>query len=92
MHDGLDTYLSNCLKNWTAQQQPRHDVRAQLLQKASAYPYTQEETVNTTSFWRKYLLGWRLPQQLPYGELVLGPYTQTRAWTFNLISASRLAT
>ncbi len=92
MYDEIDSYVSNRLKNWAAQQTLPRNGHAQLMLKAAAYPRTHDENIPSVSFWRKYLLGWQLPQQVPYGEMVLGPFTQSRAWCLHIATMKPLAT
>ena len=90
MDNDIDYYLSRCMKNWAAENQPPLDGRARLLKAASSPPVQRDRqiirimtTVWATFFGRDYIYseaGW-----------VFGPQAYPRDWRLHIDSNWRLA-
>jgi hypothetical protein len=91
MDDDMDNYLGQCLKNWSAQYQPPEDGRERLLRKASRPPVQQQRQIERfiTSLINRY----HYPEQYEYpgSNVILGPQSQSLAWTFQLAANTRMA-
>ena len=89
--DDMDVYLGRCLKNWSAQYQPPVNGRERLLRKASRPPVQQQRQLERfiTSLKNRY----HYPEQYEYpgNTVILGPQSQSLAWTFQLAANTRLA-
>lgn len=72
MDDRMDSYLSRCLKNWVAQQPPAPRDRERLLKLAAQTADLEKSRSKSKDLF------------LPRSSDWLGPFTQTRLWSFHM--------
>jgi hypothetical protein len=86
----MDFYLSRCIKNWAATKRAPIGGRARLLEAASSPPVQRDrQIVRFITYVKVLLLVDReiYPEQGSY----LGPFTQSRAWSFHFAANWRWA-
>jgi hypothetical protein len=79
-----EIYLSRLLKNWAGQQQPPAELRERILQNAAAPPRYPRHRFSR--FARKNSFSLNLYRPLSGW---LGPFTDTRTWSFHLATTLR---
>ena len=85
MNDEMDFYLSRCVKNWAAQQQPPPGGRTRLLETASSPAIEQRRYFDRLLY---AINLWLFTPDHTYHnhEWSIGPITQSRAWSFHLVA------
>jgi hypothetical protein len=86
MNDNMDGYLSRTMKNWAARQRVPAGSRERLLQMA-AHPTTPPESLDLLDLLRRALFG---PVTLKHDEPALGPFSQSRTWSFHVATSMRM--
>lgn len=88
--DEMDYYLSRCIKNWAATKKAPIGGRVRLLDAASSPPVQRErQMVRLLTYFKALLLADR--EFYPEREFYLGPFTQSRAWSFHFAANWRWA-
>jgi hypothetical protein len=80
-----EIYLSRLLKNWAGQQQAPAELRERILHKAAAPPRDPSQRFSRSS--RKNTFSLNLYR--PISGWWLGPFTDTRTWSFHLATTLR---
>ncbi len=90
MNDEMDFYLSRCLKNWSAGEQPPPGSRARLLSAANSPPVQRDRQIIRilTTVWSGFFgREWVYAE----GDWLLGPRTYSRVWSYHVATNWRLA-
>jgi hypothetical protein len=92
MNDELETYLSRCLKNWTAKYRPPINGKANLLRRASMP--ASSEAPPLMNYFSALLNRFSNSNDMFYSQRkwqMAGPFTQSLVWSFHFESNHRLA-
>jgi hypothetical protein len=90
MSDPYDSYLSNCLKNWTARQALPKGGRRALLENAASTTKLSNEKPGFRLYFKPHKR--QVLHPFPPGNWLKGPITQTPLWSFHLAFNVRLTT
>jgi len=93
MNDELESYLSRCLKNWTAKYRPPGDGKARLIRRASLPP-SPDEAYPFVRYFSAFLNRFANSNDLFYSQRnwqIVGPFTQSLVWSFHIENNHRLA-
>jgi hypothetical protein len=85
MNDNMDGYLSRTIKNWAARQRVPAGSRERLLQLA-AQPDASPQPMGLLDLIRR-AFG---PATLKHDEAALGPFSQSRTWSFHVATSMRM--
>jgi hypothetical protein len=88
--DETDFYLSRCIKNWAAGNQPPANGRGRLLQAASSPPVQRDRQIirAMTTLWTKFFgREWVFAE----GDWLIGPQAYSRTWSLHVVANWRLA-
>jgi hypothetical protein len=88
MNDEMDFYLSRCVKNWAAQYHSPSYGRRRLLQAAASPPVQRErQIVRFLAGLKSWLIGSNEQEFYIEGDWVIGPVTQSRAWSYHVVAS-----
>lgn len=89
MNDNMDGYLSRTIKNWAARQRVPAGGRELLLQTA-ARPNPPPQSLALMDLLDLLQRAFFGPANLKHDEAALGPFSQSRTWSFHVATSMRM--